>query len=74
MPSFPEIPGDGFSLPSVPNSFNPGAGAAGPPGNPGAPNSNDIDFDDLAARFEKLKKKKWFDTLEFSKQTDGRPL
>lgn len=53
IPSLPEIPGsDDFSLPSVPNSTNPGAG-----GGAGTA-SNDIDFDDLAARFENLKKKK----------------
>ena len=53
IPSLPEIPGaDDFNLPSVPNSTNPGAG---PPGNSAG---NDIDFDDLAARFENLKKKK----------------
>jgi len=54
IPSLPEIPGtDDFNLPSVPSSTNPGA--AGPPGNGGG---NDIDFDDLAARFENLKKRK----------------
>lgn len=51
IPNFPEIPNDDFNLPSVPNSVNPGG-----PGNQADP--NDIDFDDLAARFENLKKRK----------------
>ncbi|XP_067932339.1 IST1 homolog isoform X2 [Watersipora subatra] len=57
IPSLPEIPGDGLNLPSVPSSANPGASPRAPgAGDPTTP--GDIDFDDLAARFEKLKKKK----------------
>lgn len=54
IPSLPEIPNDGLNLPSVPGSVTPGATPSTT--NPTTP--NDIDFDDLAARFEKLKKRK----------------
>lgn len=55
IPSLPDIPGDTFNLPSVPGSVNPGAPS---PGSGDPSNPSDIDFDDLAARFENLKKRK----------------
>jgi len=43
----------------VPSSVNPtGPSGAGGPSSPGQQGPNDIDFDDLAARFDKLKKRK----------------
>lgn len=62
--NLPEIPGDSWTLPDdSPGDKPPSGGGAGTPSappNPGdasQPPKDDVDFDDLARRFEELKKR-----------------